>query len=164
MVRFWGLFMCHLDTTTGCKLSTNGFLCPQCQAKYCELPVECKCCGLTLVSAPHLARSYHHLFPLSVFTEIPAKDCQTQSCNSCASLFQEGRDSKVYQCPDCNSIFCCDCDLFFHEVLHSCSGCISRNDRISSNNSGKQSTDHNSLPNQNGSHVSKKIVATNGIQ
>ena len=24
-----GLCMCHLDTTTGCKLSTNGFLCPQ---------------------------------------------------------------------------------------------------------------------------------------
>ena len=25
--------------------------------------------GLTLVSAPHLARSYHHLFPLPVFAE-----------------------------------------------------------------------------------------------
>ena len=24
-----GLCMCHLDTTSGCKLSTNGFLCPQ---------------------------------------------------------------------------------------------------------------------------------------
>ena len=24
-----GLCMCHLDTTTGCKLSTTGFLCPQ---------------------------------------------------------------------------------------------------------------------------------------
>ena len=49
-----GLCMCHLDNAAGtCKLSTTGFLCPQCQAKYCELPVECKCCGLTLVSAPH---------------------------------------------------------------------------------------------------------------
>jgi transcription factor Ssl1 len=27
--------------------------------------------GLTLVSAPHLARSYHHLFPLDAFKEIP---------------------------------------------------------------------------------------------
>ena len=45
----------------------------KCQAKYCELPVECKCCGLTLVSAPHLARSYHHLFPLPVFTEVRSK-------------------------------------------------------------------------------------------
>ena len=24
-----GLCMCHLDTTSGCKLSTTGFLCPQ---------------------------------------------------------------------------------------------------------------------------------------
>ena len=40
------------------KLTTSGFLCPQCQAKYCELPVECKACGLTLVSAPHLGESY----------------------------------------------------------------------------------------------------------
>ena len=64
------LCMCHLDTNDGCKLSTNGFLCPQCSAKYCELPVECKCCGLTLVSAPHLARSYHHLFPLPAFNEV----------------------------------------------------------------------------------------------
>ena len=42
----------------------------QCHAKYCELPVECKACGLTLVSAPHLARSYHHLFPLPAFDEV----------------------------------------------------------------------------------------------
>ena len=35
--------------------------------RYCELPVECRGCGLTLVSAPHLARSYHHLFPLPIF-------------------------------------------------------------------------------------------------
>ena len=43
------------------------YLCPQCSAKYCELPVECRGCGLTLVSAPHLARSYHHLFPMPPF-------------------------------------------------------------------------------------------------
>jgi transcription factor Ssl1 len=42
----------------------------QCHAKYCELPVECKACGLTLVSAPHLARSYHHMFPLTIFIEV----------------------------------------------------------------------------------------------
>ena len=89
-----GLCMCHLNDLNG-KLTTSGFLCPQvrpstfnknsvkstktneffffffqCQAKYCELPVECKACGLTLVSAPHLARSYHHLFPLPAFNEV----------------------------------------------------------------------------------------------
>merc|ERR1712112_555550 len=98
------LCMCHLDTASGCKLSTTGFLCPQCSAKYCELPVECKCCGLTLVSAPPLARSYHHLFPLPVFTEMMAKDCKVCFCYSCATSFQEGSNLKVYQCPDCKNL------------------------------------------------------------
>lgn len=30
--------------------------------------------GLTLVSAPHLARSFHHLFPLEAFQEIPLEE------------------------------------------------------------------------------------------
>ena len=29
-----GLCMCHLDTTSGCKLSTTGFLCPQVSIRY----------------------------------------------------------------------------------------------------------------------------------
>jgi len=120
------LCMCHLDTASGCKLTATGFLCPQCSAKYCELPVECKCCGLTLVSAPHLARSYHHLFPLPVFKEIDTKSNSTSEthCGSCMREFKEGRDSLLYQCPDCSNIFCCDCDIFFHETLHSCPGCV----------------------------------------
>jgi len=120
------LCMCHLDTASGCKLSTTGFLCPQCSAKYCELPVECKCCGLTLVSAPHLARSYHHLFPLPVFKEIQAKsENMTEThCGACVREFKEGRDSLLYQCPECNTVYCCDCDIFFHETLHSCPGCV----------------------------------------
>jgi len=35
------------------------------------------CCvllGLTLVSAPHLSRSYHHLFPLEPFHEAVVED------------------------------------------------------------------------------------------
>ena len=30
--------------------------------------------ALTLVSAPHLARSFQHLFPLAHFTEVTADD------------------------------------------------------------------------------------------
>ncbi|EFX61168.1 hypothetical protein DAPPUDRAFT_340521, partial [Daphnia pulex] len=41
--------------------NNSGYNCPQSGSRYCELPVECKQCGLTLVSAPHLARSYHLL-------------------------------------------------------------------------------------------------------
>ncbi|KAK2506712.1 hypothetical protein MC885_008624 [Smutsia gigantea] len=62
--------MAHLDSNTEPGLTLGGYFCPQCRAKYSELPVECKICGLTLVSAPHLARSYHHLFPLDAFQEI----------------------------------------------------------------------------------------------
>ena len=35
-----------------------------------ELPTACHVCGLTLVSSPHLARSYHHLFPVRPFQEV----------------------------------------------------------------------------------------------
>ena len=31
-------------------------------------------CGLTLVSSPHLARSYHHLFPVPPFEEVSAEE------------------------------------------------------------------------------------------
>ncbi|KAF4024310.1 hypothetical protein G4228_016349 [Cervus hanglu yarkandensis] len=66
--------MAHLDSSTEPGLTLGGYFCPQCRAKYCELPVECKICGLTLVSAPHLARSYHHLFPLDAFQEISLEE------------------------------------------------------------------------------------------
>lgn len=36
-----------------------------------ELPGACHICGLTLVSSPHLARSYHHLFPVCGSDEVP---------------------------------------------------------------------------------------------
>ena len=48
----------------------GGYFCPQCHSKFCELPIDCSICGLTLISSPQLARSYHHLFPVSNFTEV----------------------------------------------------------------------------------------------
>lgn len=73
--------LCHLDDASACKLSTSGYICPQCKNKYCELPVECKACGLTLVSAPHLARSFLHIFPLEPFEEIDPVDCICFGCH-----------------------------------------------------------------------------------
>jgi transcription initiation factor TFIIH subunit 2 len=35
-----------------------------------ELPSECHVCSLTLISSPHLARSYHHLFPVPTYIEL----------------------------------------------------------------------------------------------
>ena len=51
-------------------LARTAFVCPQCQAKASELPTDCTVCGLQLVLAPHLARSFHHLFPVPPFSEI----------------------------------------------------------------------------------------------
>ncbi|SCV73417.1 BQ2448_7343 [Microbotryum intermedium] len=54
-----GLCSCHL------KLKTSGYICPRCKSRICDVPTECRVCGLTVVNAPQLARSYRHLFPLN---------------------------------------------------------------------------------------------------
>lgn len=115
--------MCHIDSTDEpSKLSATGYHCPQCASKYCELPVECIACGLTLVSAPHLARSYHHLFPVNHFKE-HAFAGQVETCFACQKMFSEPADKMVYQCDVCGQYFCIDCDIFIHDTLHTCVGC-----------------------------------------
>ncbi|GKY96433.1 hypothetical protein MPSEU_000602800 [Mayamaea pseudoterrestris] len=56
-------------------IARTAYTCPQCQAKNSELPTDCSVCGLKLVLAPHLARSFHHLFPVQPFVERPVEDC-----------------------------------------------------------------------------------------
>ncbi|KAL0072411.1 hypothetical protein AAF712_000174 [Marasmius tenuissimus] len=58
------LCVCHSD------LRSDGFLCPRCLAKVCDVPTDCDICGLMIVSSPHLARSYHHLFPVKPFIAV----------------------------------------------------------------------------------------------
>lgn len=116
--------MCHLDGGEKSKLSTNGYYCPQCNAKYCELPVECVICGLTLVLAPHLARSYHHLFPIDTFLEVP-NEKQVTNCFACQRPFLDV-DKTLFQCRKCEKIYCIDCDIFIHDTLHTCVGCAQK--------------------------------------
>lgn len=54
-----GLCSCHS------KLKSMGFVCPRCESWICEVPTECPVCSLAVVSSPHLARSWRHLFPVS---------------------------------------------------------------------------------------------------
>ncbi|XP_077288469.1 general transcription factor IIH subunit 2 Ssl1 [Arctopsyche grandis] len=116
--------MCHLeDTEDPSKVSAGGHLCPQCRSRYCELPAQCRTCDLTLASAPHLARSYHHLFPVDPYKEMPYQR-QTNYCYSCVKEFEDS-EKFVYLCGSCNRFFCMDCDLFVHESLHVCPGCAS---------------------------------------
>ncbi|CAI8057955.1 General transcription factor IIH subunit 2 [Geodia barretti] len=109
--------LCHLEKASLEKITADGYFCPQCNSKYCELPVTCQVCGLTLVKAPHLARSYYHLFPLPAFTETLL---ERSICVGCQSIVTE----KVYSCPKCTQHFCLDCDLYIHETLHNCPGCL----------------------------------------
>ncbi|XP_036325640.1 general transcription factor IIH subunit 2 [Rhagoletis pomonella] len=119
--------MCHIENTEEpSKLTSGGYHCPQCFSKYCELPVECQTCGLTLVSAPHLARSYHHLFPVQHFTELEFNG-QAANCYACQKPLTEATDKNVYRCEKCTQIYCIDCDIFIHETLHTCVGCNTAN-------------------------------------
>ncbi|CAF0779696.1 unnamed protein product [Didymodactylos carnosus] len=75
--------MCHLEQRDGSTgFSISGYFCPTCESKYCELPTECSVCHLTLVSAPHLARSYHFLFFVEQFIEIPRNSSTISNGNA----------------------------------------------------------------------------------
>ncbi|PAA94266.1 hypothetical protein BOX15_Mlig009498g2 [Macrostomum lignano] len=94
--------------------------CPQCACLYCELPVDCRICGLSLASAAHLARSYQHLFPLKAFAEVTL--AASTGCCGCGDRL--GASTEAYQCSDCRSHYCIDCDRLLHDSLHSCPVCL----------------------------------------
>ncbi|OCT52407.1 TFIIH basal transcription factor complex p47 subunit [Cladophialophora carrionii] len=68
--------------------SRTGYLCTRCNAKVCTLPSECPVCSLTLILSTHLARSYHHLFPLVNWIEVPwTKAHRSTACFACLRPF-----------------------------------------------------------------------------
>ncbi|KAK3177340.1 hypothetical protein K4F52_009859 [Lecanicillium sp. MT-2017a] len=128
----------------------EGYLCTRCGARVCRLPAECPACGLTLILSTHLARSYHHLFPLRNWVEVPWADAaKSKGCFSCQAAFPEPPKNKAggaadksgeeeartkvkgvsessrYACEICGNHFCIDCDVYAHEVIHNCPGCQS---------------------------------------
>ena len=121
------------------RLVYGGYVCPNCSSRVCTLPTVCPCCDLMLILSTHLARSYHHLFPLRLFeekkkiTSYADQDDRTTSggtdkgtissepCFSC-----QNTQGSRYMCPACKQVFCIDCDVFVHETLHNCPGCESR--------------------------------------
>ncbi|KAG6543114.1 hypothetical protein Mapa_015363 [Marchantia paleacea] len=124
------LCACHREVKLG-----GGYTCPRCKARVCELPTECHICGLTLVSSPHLARSYHHLFPVPGFEEVSVQ-LQSQGkydvlrlCYGCQQELPTAGSKAIagvrLECPRCKQHFCFDCDVYIHESLHNCPGCES---------------------------------------
>lgn len=72
----------------------EGYACTRCRTKVCRLPAECPACGLTLILSTHLARSYHHLFPLRNWVVVPwvaaAAAVRTRgatACHACLAPF-----------------------------------------------------------------------------
>lgn len=147
---------CHGNLTLG------GYECSRCSAKVCSLPVTCPGCQLTLLLSTHLARSYHHLFPLKNWKTVTwkrAREVGSTECKACLSAFnsppavddgtergedevpegdeeeQKASQSGRYECRSCHSHFCVDCDVFAHMVLHNCPGCLSRLDVQENGNS-----------------------------
>lgn len=136
------------------KLTRGGYLCSRCDSKVCSLPAECPACGLTLILSTHLARSYHHLFPLRNWVEVPWSSARkTKACFSCLSPFPEVPKTRAvekvgeqpkgmsesgrYACEVCKNHFCIDCDVFAHEVVHNCPGCQSdTREVVSANGTG----------------------------
>lgn len=96
----------------------DGFQCPICSSVVCTLPIDCPVCSLVLVSSASLARSYHHLFPVSAF-EVEERISAKEAKNGCLVC----QDSVAAKCTKCKSIFCADCDTYIHEQLHVCPGC-----------------------------------------
>lgn len=126
------LCVCHS------QMKSEGFLCPRCSAKVCDVPTDCDICGLMIVSSPHLARSYHHLFPVKAYQAVMSLDDTENpapSCHGCATPFKQSASAATgtagegmsplgrYRCPECNNDFCADCDVFIHDVVHCCPGC-----------------------------------------
>ncbi|XP_050368595.1 general transcription factor IIH subunit 2 [Argentina anserina] len=109
---------CHKEAKVG-----DGYTCPRCKARICELPTECRICGLTLISSPHLARSYHHLFPIVPFDEVQ-QHILPRACFGCQQSLGNRSGLRV-ACPNCKQHFCLDCDIYIHESLHNCPGCES---------------------------------------
>ena len=88
------LCACHSQPTR------DGYLCPRCNSKACSLPTECRVCGFTLILSTHLARSYHHLFPLRNWLEVTWSQARSQhpkkaACFGCQTLFPEIPTEKV---------------------------------------------------------------------
>ncbi|GLT97398.1 hypothetical protein SLE2022_149650 [Rubroshorea leprosula] len=109
---------CHKEAKVGA-----GYTCPRCKARACELPTECHICGLTLVSSPHLARSYHHLFPIPPFDEVrPSRlndpnQKAKRNCFGCQSLLSPGnKPGLCVASPKCQQNFSLDSDIYIHSL------------------------------------------------
>ena len=122
----------HLEFLANC------YICPRCKTRTAEIPSVCIVCTLPLVSASLLAQSNHHLFPLSAFREVhtfrpdiskegeagDGNDDDDLRLRCCGCGTYERRRAQMYQCPNCHSHYCSDCDTLLHDLIHNCPTCL----------------------------------------
>lgn len=124
-----------------CVLQSGSYTCPRCKARVMELPCECHVCGLMLISSPHLARSYHHLFPVKLYDEVLLDNVRNANMEVQDILWKESphlltcfgclkdlvvaseQGGILLRCSLCKYLFCFECDTYVHESLHNCPGC-----------------------------------------
>ncbi|EMR09740.1 hypothetical protein PNEG_01925 [Pneumocystis murina B123] len=99
-----------VEKETLCSCHSNvikeGYLCPRCYSNVCSLPINCPNCDLTLIMSTHLARSYHHLFPLKNWVEVPWEEAVSTHCYACLMPFPEKPKELTS-------------DLFYNTINHS---------------------------------------------
>ena len=85
---------------------------------------------------------------LSVFPKPPAaaaravragagekREARAANTNAKANANTGGvSESSRYECESCGYFFCIDCDVFAHEVVHNCPGCLSREGELARRN------------------------------
>eukprot|EP00606_Chrysophyceae_sp_TOSAG23-5_P000239 GSChrysophyteH2.ASY1.ANO1.25.1 assembled CDS len=108
-------------------LADTAYVCPRCFTKTTEIPTQCMTCTLQLNSSSHIARSFHHIFPVPTFVDdadtAPLSDLNDYKiCGGCSDTMVVGMEP-LYKCPRCLTPFCTECDSFIHDSLHNCPGC-----------------------------------------
>ena len=133
-------------------LADTAYICPRCFTRTTDIPTQCHTCTLQLNSSSHIARSFHHIFPVPTFEDTMGNiglylvnddlksdvqatnegmDIEDQKqeeqydnimCGACSDILVYSRDPS-FKCPRCGTVVCADCDRFIHESLHNCPGC-----------------------------------------
>lgn len=104
--------ICHL------KVCDEGYECPSCTSRFCNLPFKCTICDLQLISSLTLAKSvYFYKDPLNF---IDINDSEKNICRSCED--ENVLSSK--KCQKCNSVYCGPCCDYSSSVLRFCMFCL----------------------------------------
>ena len=112
----------HLTSSgTSATLTTRSYECPVCLTCNASCPSTCSTCCVKLTRSVDLVRVARNLRPVPQFTEVPATG---ESCGGC------GRDAGgkgvagMLRCGNCGGVFCYQCDMYIHEDIRTCPGCV----------------------------------------